>query len=54
MLNSAEHDFFLLINVKMPAIVGILTLTSRKNSKLGLFEPEKKAAFLDIFILTSI
>ena len=23
MLNSAEHDFILLINVKMPTIVGI-------------------------------
>ena len=41
--------FFLLINVKMPKIVGILTLMSGKNSTLGLFEP-KKAEFLDIFI----
>ena len=28
MLNSAEHKFILLINVKMPTIVGILTFTS--------------------------
>ena len=28
--------FFLLINVKMPTIVGILTLMSGKNSILGL------------------
>ena len=42
MLNSIEHDFFLLINVKMPTIVGILTFMSRKNSILGLFESEKR------------
>ena len=40
--------FFLLINVKMPTIVGILTFMSGKNSILGLSEP-KKAEFLDIF-----
>ena len=33
--------FFLLINVKMPTIVGILTFMSGKNSILGLSEPEK-------------
>ena len=32
---------FLLINVKMPTIVGILTFVSRKNSILGLSELEK-------------
>ena len=31
--------FFLLVNVKMPTIVGILTFMSRKNSILGLSEP---------------
>ena len=31
MLNPAEHDFFLLINVKMPIIVGIFTFMSRKK-----------------------
>ena len=45
--------FFLLINVKMPTIVGILTFMSGKNSILGLSEP-KKAKFLDICILMSI
>ena len=44
---------FLFINVKIPTIVGILTLMSGKNSILGLSEP-KKAEFLDIFILMSI
>ena len=34
--------FFLLINVKMSLIVGILTFMSRKNSILGLSEPEKR------------
>ena len=33
--------FFLLINVKMPTIVGILTFLSRKNSIISLSEPEK-------------
>ena len=33
--------FFLLINVKMPKIVGILTFMKRKNSILGISEPEK-------------
>ena len=55
--------FFLLINVKMPTTVGILTFMSttvgilrfmsRKNSILGLSEP-KNVEFLDIFILMSI
>ena len=30
MLNSFKHEFFLLINVKMPTIVGILTVMSGK------------------------
>ena len=34
-------EFFLLINVKMPTIVGILTFMSGKNSILGLPEPKK-------------
>ena len=38
--------FFLLINVKMPTFVGILTFMSRKNSILGLCEPKKKPNFL--------
>ena len=40
---------FLLINVKMPTIVGILTFMRGKNSIVGLSEP-KKPEFLDIFI----
>ena len=54
MLNSTEHEIFLLINVKMPTIVGILTFMSRKNSIIGLSELEKVSEFLDIFILMSI
>ena len=34
-------EFFLLINVKMPTIVGILTFMSGKNSILGVSEPKK-------------
>ena len=44
--------FFLLINVKMPTIVGILIFMSRKNTILGLAEPEK-VEFLDIYIIMS-
>ena len=33
--------FFLLINVKMPTIVGILTFMSGKNSILVLSEPKR-------------
>ena len=32
--------FFLLINVKIPTVVGILTFISRKNSILDFSEPE--------------
>ena len=39
MLNSSMK-FFLLINVKMPTIVSILTFTDGKNSLLGLSEPK--------------
>ena len=38
--------FFLLINAKMPTVVGILTFMSRKNSILGLSESGKKLNFL--------
>ena len=46
-------NFFLLIYVKMPTIVGISTFMSRKSSVLGLSDPEK-AEFFYIFILMSI
>ena len=36
MLNSTENEIFLLINVKMPTIFGILTFMSGKNSIPGL------------------
>ena len=36
-----EHEICLLINVKMPKIVGILTFMSRTNRILGLSEPAK-------------
>ena len=41
MLNSDQHEFFLLINVEMPTIVGISIFMSRKTSILGLSAPEK-------------
>ena len=40
-LNSAEHETFPLINVKMPTIIGILTFIGMKSSILGFSELEK-------------
>ena len=40
--------FVLIVNVKLPTTVGILTFMSIKNSIQGLSEP-KKAKFLDFF-----
>ena len=45
--------FFLLINVKMPTIVGILTFMSGNNSIPGPSEP-KKGEFLYVFIFMCI
>ena len=39
--NSAEPEFFLLINVDIPTIVDILTFMSKKNSILALSELER-------------
>ena len=39
MLTQLSIKFFLLIHVKMPTIVGILTCMSGKNNILGLSEP---------------
>ena len=38
---QVSMEFFLLINVKMPTIVGILTFMSMKNNIPGLSEPKK-------------
>ena len=38
-LTQLRMNFFLLINVKK--VVGILTFMSRKNTILGLYEPEE-------------
>ena len=35
MLNSAEHEFFLLISMKMPTIVGIFIFINRENFMLS-------------------
>ena len=40
-LTQLSMKFFLLINVKMPTIVGILTFISGKNNTLGLSGPIK-------------
>ena len=41
---------FLLINVKMPTIVGILTFMSKKNTILGVSEPEKLNFLICIYL----
>ena len=51
MLNSAEHEISPGINFKMPTVVGILTFMTWKNTVLGLYDPEKTAEFLDIFLI---
>ena len=43
---------FLLINVKMPTTVGILTFMNRKNSVIGSSE-SKRTEFLDFSIFYS-
>ena len=54
MLNSQlSMKIFLLMNVKMPTIVGILTFANRKKA-FSAYLSLKKAEFLDIFILMSI
>ena len=45
---QVNMKFFLLINIKMPTMVSILTLMSKKNSILCLSEP-KNRPILDIF-----
>ena len=42
--------FFLLTNVQMPTIVGILTFISRKNNIIGLSEPKKGEILISILI----
>ena len=41
MLNSTEHEIILLINVKMPTIVGILTFMSSITPTSKNFEARK-------------
>ena len=50
MLISADHEFFLLINLKMTTTVGILTFMSRKIAFYA-YVSLKKADFLDILYL---
>ena len=50
MLNSTEYEIFLLINVKMSTIVGILTFMSGKNSILGLSEPKKQNFLIFLYL----
>ena len=37
MLNSDEHEIFMLINMRMPAIAGILKFISKKCSGSAMF-----------------
>ena len=51
--HQLNMKFCLLINVKMPTIVGILTFISRKNSILSISDPELKLNFLIFFVIVS-
>ena len=51
-LTQLSTIFSLLINVKMPTIVGILIFMSGKNSMLGLSQPKNR--IYDILIFTSL
>ena len=42
--------FFLLINVKMPLIVGILTFMSGENNILGLSEPKQTNFLISLYL----
>ena len=44
-LNSTEHKFIMLINVKMPTIVGILTLISMINTAFVRLNERKVCIF---------
>ena len=48
MFNSAEHEFFLLINVKMPTVVGISTFMSKKKA-FRAYPSQEKLDFLLVF-----
>ena len=45
MLNSAEHEIIMLINVKMPTIVGILTFISMINTSSESMKARKILIF---------
>ena len=49
MLNSAEHEIFLLINMKIPTIVGIFICISRENFMLGYVLARKNLQLLVIW-----
>ena len=46
MLNSTEHKFIMLINAKMPTIVGILTFISMINETSQSLKARKEFIFL--------
>ena len=45
MFSSAEHEFFLLLNMKMPTFVGIFTLISIENLILCSAEQENNCTY---------
>ena len=49
MFNSTEHKVFLLINVKMTTVVGILAFISRINTKSENFKATHIFIFLAFF-----
>ena len=51
MLNTAEHEIILLINIKMPTVVGILIFISKLN--FTLFSIKKNVKIIRILIFFS-
>ena len=50
MLNSNVHGINMLIIVKMPTVVDILTFISMINEKFECFKQEKKSVYLIILV----
>ena len=49
MVNSTEHELILLINVKMPTVVGILPFISRINTTTYESFKQEKSLYIQYF-----
>ena len=53
MLNSTEHEFFMLINFKMHRIVGSVTFINIINTTFESLKPKNKSEFFSILVFMS-